>query len=164
MEIRSSVEHAIQIDDINGNRLWQEALDKEMLNGSVAFEILRTGVPVPVGWKKSYGNLIWDVNMDFTQKACSVKVGHCKPDPKESNYAIVVSRVSVRIALTYADLNDVDLTASDIQNTYLQAPSYEKHYVFLWEIVWPRKRGKDGSDQARALCWKSWLAGTSVLT
>ena len=43
----------------------------------------------------------------------------------------MISRDSVIISLTCAALNDVDVdaTASDIQNTYLQAPSSEKHYV-----------------------------------
>ena len=52
MEIPSSIEHSILLDSINGDQLWQEYLDKEMQNVSVAFEILPTGAPVPVGWKK----------------------------------------------------------------------------------------------------------------
>ena len=100
-----------------------------MYNVSVAFEIILTGAPVPVGWKNSSGHIIWDVNMDFTRKYRWVKDGHRTPDPKESNYAGVVSRDSVRIALSYAALNDVDVTAADIQNYYLQATSSEKHYV-----------------------------------
>ena len=36
---------------------------------------------------------------------------------------------SVIIALTNYALNDVDVTGADIQNSYLQAPSSEKHYV-----------------------------------
>ena len=51
------------------------------------------------------------------------------PDPKESNYSYVVSRDSVMISLTYAALNGVDMTASDIQNSYLRVISYENHYV-----------------------------------
>ena len=51
------------------------------------------------------------------------------PEPKDSKYSGVVSIESVRIFLTYADLNGVDVTSSDIQNAYLQAPSSEKHYV-----------------------------------
>ena len=35
----------------------------------------------------------------------------------------------MRIALTYAALNYVDVTAADIQNGYLQAPSSEKHFI-----------------------------------
>ena len=40
-----------------------------------------------------------------------------------------MSRESVRIALTYAALNNLPICACDIQNAYLQAPSSEKHYV-----------------------------------
>eukprot|EP00956_Cyclotella_meneghiniana_P027526 scaffold61861_cov42-Cyclotella_meneghiniana.AAC.2 len=67
--------------------------------------------------------------MDFTRKARWVKDGHKHPDPDASNYAGVVSRESVRIALTYAALNDLDVLAADIRNAYLQAPSSEKHYI-----------------------------------
>ena len=41
----------------------------------------------------------------------------------------VVSRESVRIAFTYAALNNLDVWAADIQNAYLQAPSSQKHYI-----------------------------------
>ena len=67
--------------------------------------------------------------MDSTREARWVKNGHKTPDPSTSNYAGVVSRDSVSIALTYSDLNDVDVTAAEIQNTYLQAPSSEKHFI-----------------------------------
>ena len=66
VEIPTSIEHAMRLDDINVNRLRKEALDKEMHNVSVAFEILPTGAPVPVGRRKSSRHLIWDVKMDFT--------------------------------------------------------------------------------------------------
>ena len=99
-----------------------------MHNISVYFE-LQTGALVPVGWKKSSGNLIWDVNMDFTQKSSWVKDGHRTHDPKYSNYVGVVSRSSARIALNYSALNEVDMTAAEIQSAYLQAPSSENHYV-----------------------------------
>jgi hypothetical protein len=48
-------------------------------------------------------------------------------------YASVVSRDSVRIALTLAALNDVDVMMGDIQNTYLTAPITEK----VWTILGP---------------------------
>ena len=35
----------------------------------------------------------------------------------------------MRIALTYAALNDIDVNAADIRNAYLQAPTSEKHYI-----------------------------------
>jgi len=59
IEIPTSKAHAIEIDRKNGNQLWQEALEKEMNNIGVAFEILNDGENVPVGYKKSSGHLIW---------------------------------------------------------------------------------------------------------
>ena len=58
-----------------------------------------------------------------------MKDGHKTPDPTTSAYAGVVSRESVRIALTYAALMGLDVMAADVQNAYLQSPSSEKHYV-----------------------------------
>ena len=113
-----------------------------MHNISVAFDILLTGRPMPVGWKKSSGHLIWYVKMDFTRKACWVKYGHRSPDPKESNYAGVVSRDSVIISPTYAAMNDMDVTAADIQNSYLQAPSSEKNYVICGKDFGLEHEGK----------------------
>ena len=52
--------------------------------------------------------------------------GHHTPDPIGSTYTGVVSRESVRIALTYAALNKLDVYAADIQNAFLQAPSSQK--------------------------------------
>eukprot|EP00980_Cylindrotheca_fusiformis_P019487 scaffold6736_cov93-Cylindrotheca_fusiformis.AAC.1 len=43
-------------------------------------------------------------------------------------YSSVVSRDSVRIALTIAALNGLDILACDIQNAYLSAPCREKIY------------------------------------
>jgi hypothetical protein len=75
------------------------------------------------------GHLIFDVKMNFTRKARWVKDGHLTPNPEGSIYAGDVLRESICIALTYAALNGIDVMAADIQNTFLQAPSTEKHCV-----------------------------------
>ena len=41
----------------------------------------------------------------------------------------MVSRESVRICLTYAALNGLDVTGVDIWNAYLQVPSFQKDYI-----------------------------------
>jgi hypothetical protein len=46
-------------------------------------------------------------------------------------YASVVSRESVRIAHTLADLNDLDVKMADIENVYLRAPITEK----VWNVL-----------------------------
>ena len=41
----------------------------------------------------------------------------------------MVSLDSVRIALTYAAVHQTQLLATDIRNSYLQAPKKENHYI-----------------------------------
>ena len=96
---------------------------------SIAFQILDDGEDPPPGWKHSSGHIIFDVKMDFTRKVRWVKDGHRTPDPDWSTYAGFVTRDSIRIALTYAALNQLDIFAADIKNAYLQAPASEKHYI-----------------------------------
>ena len=48
-----------------------------------------------------------------------------------SFFASVVSRESVKIALTLAALNDLEVKTSDIQNAYLTAPCSEKVHTTL---------------------------------
>ena len=96
-----------------------------------------------MGWTKTTGHWVFCVKMDFTRKARWVKDGHKTPDPEFSSYAGVVSRESVRIALTYAALNGMDVMAADIRNAYLQAPSSEKHYIICgpeWGLEHQGKR------------------------
>jgi hypothetical protein len=74
-------------------------------------------------------HLIFDVKMDFTRKARLVADGHKTAKPAHCTYAGVVSRESVRIALTFAALMDLEVLAADIQNAYLQAPPSEQFYT-----------------------------------
>eukprot|EP00957_Ditylum_brightwellii_P110452 8423817-Ditylum_brightwellii.AAC.1 len=67
--------------------------------------------------------------MDFTRKARWVLDGHKTVNPIGSTYAGVVSRDSVRIAFTYAALNNLSVCAADIRNAYLQVPSSQKDYI-----------------------------------
>jgi hypothetical protein len=52
--------------------------------------------------------------------------GHTTETPASLTYASVVSRDSIRIALTMAALNDLEVKVGDIQNAYLTAPCTEK--------------------------------------
>ena len=137
IEIPTSVEHAFELDRKNGNNLWKDALEMEMYNIGVEFEILEDGRTAPAGYTKGSGHLIWSVKMDFTRKARWVLDGHKTPDPVGSKYAGVVSRESVRIAFTYAALNDLDVCMADIRNAYLQSPTSQKHYITCGpELEW----------------------------
>ena len=95
IEIPTSVEDALELDRKNGNNLWEEALEMEMYNIGVAFEIPENEKTAPAGYTKVSGYLIWSVKMDFARKARWVLDGHKTSDPVCSKYAGVVSRESV---------------------------------------------------------------------
>ena len=129
IKVPRSVKEAYELDDESGKRFWTDAIRLEMTNVGIAFEILEDRESVPPEWTEATGHIIFDVKMDLTRKARWVLDGHKTADPSHSTFAGVVSRESVRISLTYAALNDLEVWAADIRNAYLQAPSSEKHYV-----------------------------------
>ena len=63
--------------------------------------------------------------------------------PPTLTYASVVSRDTVRIALTMAALNDLSVKTADIQNAYIKAPCTEKVYTTLGDEF-----GEDAGKQA----------------
>ena len=69
LEVPRSMEYAMQIDKANKNMFWNDAIDKEMCNVWVVFELLDKGNKPSPGWTKSSGHLIFDIKMDFTRKA-----------------------------------------------------------------------------------------------
>jgi hypothetical protein len=75
--------------------------------------------------------------MDFTRKARWVLDCHKLPTPEGSTYAGVVSKESVRIALTYAALTGLEVCAADIRNAYLQAHS--DNIIWDLSLVWRMK-------------------------
>ena len=68
---------------------------------------------------------------DFRRKARYVAGGHKVDTPEVLTYASVVSRETVRIALTLAALNDLEVKTSDVKNAFLTAPCDEKVYTRL---------------------------------
>ena len=56
-----------------------------------------------------------------------------KDTPAVVTYASVVSSENVRIALTIAALNDLEVKASDVMNAFLTAPCAKK----IWTTLGP---------------------------
>ena len=76
--------------------------------------------------------MIFTVKMeDFRRKARYVAGGHMTDAPAVMTYASVVSQELVRIALTVAALNNLEVKTSDIMNAYLTAPVSEKIWCTL---------------------------------
>jgi hypothetical protein len=78
---------------------------------------------------------------NFQRKARLVAGGHMtEVSSATMTYASVVSRESVRIALTLAALNDLEVKTADIENAYLTAPIGEK----IWCTLGPEFGGDAG--------------------
>ena len=99
-----------------------------MLNVRPGFEPWEKDISeLPPGYQKITCHWVFDVKMgeNFRRKARLVAGGHMTDTPAAMTYLSVVSRDSVRIALTIAALNDLKVMACDIQNAYLTADCRE---------------------------------------
>ena len=134
------VNEAMQLDKDNGNDLWQKAIEKERAKVKQALKFLPKGDKAPPGYKKITGHWIFDVKMDLTRKARFVAGGHLTNLPPEQTYSSVVSRDTVRIMLTIAALNDLDVRFFDISNAYLYAETEEKVF-FISGDEWGEELG-----------------------
>jgi hypothetical protein len=115
-----------------------------MKNVRIAFKILNGEVSVPPTYQEICCHIIFYFKMeDFRRKARFVEVGHTPYNPHAMTYAIVVSRESVRIALTLAALNDLDVKMADIEHAYLTPPITEK----IWTVLGP-EFGDDSGKRA----------------
>ncbi len=107
---------------------------------------------LPPGFKR-LRHMIFDIKMggNFRRKARLIANGNEAEAPATLTYSSVVSRDSVRIALTIASLNKLEILACDIQNAYLTADCREKVYV----IAGP----EFGSEEGKAMIVRKALHG-----
>jgi hypothetical protein len=117
------VKDALINDDKTGTTFWYDAIQKEMKNVQIAFDIKQDASQIPVRSKWVPCHIILDIRMDMTRKARYVAGGHMTDPPAASTYASVVLRESVRITCMIAALNDLGLLTADIQNAYLNGAS-----------------------------------------
>ena len=142
IRVPKTVEEALRLDAENGNRLWEEAIKKEMGKAKVAYVPVEGCTPEQVrsnkvdklrGHQEIKCHIIFDVKMDFTRKARFVAGGHMTEAPNSLTYSSVVSRESVKLAFLVAALNDLDIMSCDIGNAYLNAACREK----IWFVAGP---------------------------
>ena len=131
IRVPKTVQEAIEIDRMNQNHLWWESIMLEMKNVRPAFEKFEGDVDNLVGYQEIKCHMIFDIKLgeNFRRKSRLVGGGHTTSTPASLTYSSVVSRDSVRICLTIAALNGLDLLACDIQNAYLTAKCREKIYI-----------------------------------
>jgi hypothetical protein len=71
--------------------------------------------------------MIFDIKMeDLGRKLRLVAGEHMTDAPATTTFASIVSCETMRITLTLAGLNDLQVKVSDIENAYITAPCTEK--------------------------------------
>ncbi len=134
IEVPKTVKEAFDLDCKNGNTFWADEIAKEMKGVCIAFNILPDRHDATIGYQKIQCHMIFDVKMkDFQQKARLVAGGHKIKAPATITYASVVSGQTVRLALTIAALNDLQVKVGDVLNAYITAPIKAK----VWTVLGP---------------------------
>jgi hypothetical protein len=142
IRIPKNIKEAMEIDKELGNSLWMDAVKLEMQNVRIAFEDFDGDPNTLIGYTQITGHLVFDVKLgeNFRRKARYCADGHKTGAPASVTYSTVVSRDSVRILLTIAALNDLDILGADVQNAFLTAPNKEK----CWMIAGPEFGSEEG--------------------
>jgi Reverse transcriptase (RNA-dependent DNA polymerase) len=132
-EIPRTYEQAKRIDQENGNTLWGDATILELKQIDEYVTYIDKGhhskVTPPTGFKKIRVHIVYDVKHDGRHKARLVADGHLTDIPLDSIYSGVVSLWGFRLVLFLAELNELQLWATDIGNAYLEAYTSEKVYI-----------------------------------
>ncbi len=143
IKIPKTVKEALALDCKNGNSLWADAIANEMREVRIAFNILPDGCSVPIGYQKIPCHMICDIKMEFfRQKARLEAGGHLTKALATITYASVVSRETVRLALTFASLNDLEVKVGDVLNAYITTPVQEN----VWTILGPEFEHDSGKS------------------
>jgi hypothetical protein len=140
-EVPRDYDHAVKLDERNGNTLWQDSTKLELaqIDEYNAFRDLgKDGIP-PEGYKKIRVHLVFDVKHDGRHKSRLVADGHLTEVPAESVYSGVVSLRGLRMMIFLAELNQMETWATDIGNAYLEAETKEKVYIIAGPEFGERK-------------------------
>jgi Reverse transcriptase (RNA-dependent DNA polymerase) len=132
-QVPRNYSEAVRLDERNGNNKWQEAINLELqqINDYDTFVDCghHTSARIPSEYKKIRVHFVFDVKHDGRHKARLVADGHLTEVPLESVYSGVVSLRGFRLVLFLAELNNLELWATDIGNAYLEAYTSEKVYI-----------------------------------
>jgi hypothetical protein len=110
--IPCNYDEVMQFDLKNGNTLWREATNLEMLQ-LAEYDTFRDlghkDTAPPTGYKKIHTHLIYDCKHDGRHKTWMVADGHLTDIPLESMYSGVVSLRGLPIITFLSELNGLDL-------------------------------------------------------
>ena len=76
----TSVFYAKKLDKINGKNQWIDAMNREMDNLKVDFDVLEHGTEISISHNKASSHLVFDALMTLERKFLWEKDGHRTPD------------------------------------------------------------------------------------
>ena len=128
VQVPRNHEEAMKIDVLNGDTRWRdsEKLEVSQLNEYESFKDLGKGAEVPEGYTKIRCHFVYDVKHSGKFKSRFVAGGHMTDTPTDSIYSGVVSIPGIRMVTFLAELNGLELWATDIGNAYLESVTQEK--------------------------------------
>jgi Reverse transcriptase (RNA-dependent DNA polymerase) len=143
-EVPPTYEHAMRLDQRNGNTLWGDSITLEFARigdyNTFIDKGHHTKVNTPSGYKKIRVHFVFDVKHDGRYKARLVADGHLTQIHIDAAYSGVVSLRGFRLVLFLAELNHLQIWATDIGSAYLEAYTSEKVYV----IAGPEFKDREG--------------------
>ena len=124
-------EQAMEMDKENGNDKWAAAISLELkqVDDYETFTDMGRGYRPSADYKKIRVHLVFAVKHDGRHKARLVAGGHLTDTPIDSVYSSVVSLRGIRMLTFLAELNGLDVWATDIGNAYLESYTQEKVFI-----------------------------------
>ncbi len=130
VEVPHSVRHAIQLDTINGDNMWPQAMETELrqINEYKTFREIDVK-DIPLGYEKIPYQMIFNVKFDLQRKARLVPGGQMTDPPIDNIYSGVVGMEAIRMGFFLATLTELDVYAADIGNPFLHRKTREKVFI-----------------------------------
>ncbi len=131
VELPRSPRHALYLDKINGNNLWEESMKNEFdsLNRHEIFHVLQENDQLPKEYKRVPYHIVFDVKFDLRRKSRLVAGGRWCDPPKEDVYSGVAALDTVRLGFMSGAMNALPVCAADVGTAFLYGKTTEKVYV-----------------------------------
>ena len=87
VQVPHSPKHALELDKINNDKLWEESMQKELdqINDYKTFRVLEAEEPTPEGYKRIPYHMVFDVKFDLRRKSRLVAGGNHTENPKKTS-------------------------------------------------------------------------------
>jgi hypothetical protein len=130
IEVPRSIPHAFLLDQMNGDHLWKEAMDKELkqIQDYKTFRLFQKWETLH-DYKRIPYHMVFDVKFDLRRKARLVAGGNHTDPPREDIYSGVVDIQTVRLGFMLAAQNELSVCAADIGNAFLYGKTREKVHI-----------------------------------